>query len=132
MQRSITLFTAVPYLSKWLNEHPRKNDPRAPLWCNLQPGEDISYQIARKGVREAARRAGIFQPVNFTNFIASSASYLASHGMNQAVLEAYTGGKLGVPSPLGTLLSSAKPTTGRSRGYIVPTYQRKNWNQSPP
>ena len=94
-QRSIMLITAVPYLSQWLNDHPRKNDPGAPLWCKLQSGEEISYQMARKAVREAARRAGISKPVNFTNFRASSASYLASQGVNQAVLESHHGWKTG-------------------------------------
>lgn len=90
-QRSITLVAADSYLSRWLSDHPRQNDPTAPLWCNLQSGEEISYQMARKIPREAANRAGVDKPVTFTNFRKSSASHFASQGVNQAVLEDHHG-----------------------------------------
>ncbi|MFC3957582.1 tyrosine-type recombinase/integrase [Halovivax cerinus] len=90
-QRSITLITAVPYLNRWLSEHPRRDDSSAPLWCKLRSGEEISYQMARKIPREAADRAGVTKPVTFTNFRKSSASHLASQGVNQAVLEDHHG-----------------------------------------
>jgi integrase len=90
-QRSIMLITAVPHLNRWLSEHPRKAEDHAPLWCKLQSGEDISYQMFRKIPREAADRAGVSKPVTFTNFRKSSASHLASQGVNQAVLEDHHG-----------------------------------------
>lgn len=90
-QRSVTLFTAEPYLSQWLGSHPRRDDPTAPLWCKLQSGEEMTYQMARKIPRQAAEKAGVTKPVNFTNFRKSSASYLASKGVNQAVLEDHHG-----------------------------------------
>lgn len=94
-QRSVMLITAVPYLSRWLQDHPRRDDALAPLWCGLQDGEEISYQALRKAVREAAKRAGVTKPVNFTNFRKSSASFLASQGVNQPVLEDHHGWKRG-------------------------------------
>lgn len=90
-QRTITLITAVPYLNRWLQDHPRGDDDTAPLWCGLQSGDEVSYQMKRKAVREAAKRAEVTKPVTFTNFRKSSASYLASQGVNQAVLEAHHG-----------------------------------------
>jgi hypothetical protein len=90
-QRSIMLITAVPYLSRWLQDHPRRDDDLAPLWCGLQDWSEVSYQMLRKAVREAASRAGVTKPVTFTNFRKSSASYLASQGVNQAVLEDHHG-----------------------------------------
>ena len=96
-QRSITLITAVPYLNRWLADHPRRDDGTAPLWCGLQSGEEISYQMCRKALREAARRAEVSKPVTFTNFRKSSASYLASQGVNQAVLEDHHGWTRGSP-----------------------------------
>jgi site-specific recombinase XerC len=90
-QRSITLATGDTYLTQWLHAHPRRDDPDAPLWCKLQSGEEISYTMARKIPRAAADRAGVTKPATFTNFRKSSASYLASHGVNQAVLEEHHG-----------------------------------------
>lgn len=94
-QRSITLIPSVPHLNQWLADHPRSNDDTAPLWCKLQSGEEISYQMARKIPREAADRSDISKPVTFTNFRKSSASHLASRGVNQAVLEDHHGWKQG-------------------------------------
>ncbi|MDY6766495.1 MAG: site-specific integrase [Candidatus Nanohaloarchaea archaeon] len=90
-QRSITLIPSVPYLNRWLQDHPRRDDDTAPLWCKLQSGEEMSYQMCRKIPREAADRADVTKPVTFTNFRKSSASYLASQGVNQAVLEDHHG-----------------------------------------
>ena len=90
-QRSITLVTADPYLSRWLSEHPRRSDDSAPLWCKLKNGDEMSYQMCRKIPREAAKRADVDKPVTFTNFRKSSASYLASQGVTQPVLEEHHG-----------------------------------------
>lgn len=90
-QRSITLITAVPYLNRWLNDHPRGDESTAPLWCKLRSGEEISYQMARKIPRQAADYAGVDKPVTFTNFRKSSASFLASRGVNQPTLEDHHG-----------------------------------------
>ena len=85
------LITSVPYLNRWLSDHPRRDDSTAPLWCKLQSGEEMSYQMFRKVPREAAKWAGVSKPVTFTNFRKSSTSHLASQGVNQAVLEDHHG-----------------------------------------
>lgn len=90
-QRTITLITAVPYLNRWLDDHPRGNESTAPLWCKLRSGGEISYQMARKIPRQAADHAGVDKPVTFTNFRKSSASFLASRGVNQPTLEDHHG-----------------------------------------
>ncbi|AXG11667.1 tyrosine-type recombinase/integrase [Haloplanus rubicundus] len=90
-QRSVTLITSVPFLERWLADHPRSDDSTAPLWCKLRSGEEISYQMARKIPRQAADHAGVEKPVTFTNFRKSSASFLASRGVNQPVLEDHHG-----------------------------------------
>jgi integrase len=90
-QRTITLITAVPYLNRWLDDHPRGNESTAPLWCKLRSGKEITYQMARKIPRQAADHAGVDKPVTFTNFRKSSASFLASRGVNQPTLEDHHG-----------------------------------------
>jgi len=90
-QRSITLIPSVPYLNRWLGDHPARDNADAPLWSKLTSAEQPTYQQHRKALREAAERAGISKPVTFTNFRKSSAAYLASRGMNQAHIEDHHG-----------------------------------------
>jgi endogenous inhibitor of DNA gyrase (YacG/DUF329 family) len=47
--------------------------------------------MARKIPRQAADHAGVEKPITFTNFRKSSASFLASRGVNQPVLEDHHG-----------------------------------------
>ena len=89
-QRSVVLVPSVPFLQRWLSEHP--GDSRDdPLWSHLDRPDDLSYQALRYGIREAAREAGVEKPVSFTNLRKSSASHLARRGMSQAHLEDHHG-----------------------------------------
>ncbi|WP_018258740.1 site-specific integrase [Halomicrobium katesii] len=91
-ERSITLTTACPYLKQWLNVHPAPEQPDAPLWSKLNKPEDISYQMKLKILKKHARKADITHTdVTFTQMRKSSASYLASDGVNQAHIEDHHG-----------------------------------------
>jgi len=91
-ERSVILTTAVPYLKQWLNVHPAPEQPDAPLWSKLNKPEDISYQMKLKILKKHARKAGITHTdVTFTRMRKSSASYLASDGVNQAHIEDHHG-----------------------------------------
>jgi len=90
-QRTVTLIPSVPYLQQWLSDHPARDDPNAPLWCKLDRAEEFSYRMFTKILEGAAEKAGNDKPVTFTNFRKSSASYLASQGMNQAHIEDHHG-----------------------------------------
>lgn len=90
-QRTVTLISSVPYLNRWLQSHPRRKDETALLWCKLKTGEEMSYQMFRNILNQAAERAGITKPVTLTNFRKSSASYLASQNVNQATIEDHHG-----------------------------------------
>ena len=90
-QRTVTLIPSVPYLQRWLTDHPGRDVPDAPLWCKLDQPEEFSYRMFTKILEGAAEDAGINKPVTFTNFRKSSASYLASQGMNQAHIEDHHG-----------------------------------------
>jgi integrase len=90
-QRTVTLIPSVPYLQRWLSDHPGRDDPDAPLWCKLDRPEEFSYRMYTKILEKAADKAGVNKPVTFTNFRKSSASYLASQGMNQAHIEDHHG-----------------------------------------
>ena len=90
-QRTVTLIPSVPYLQRWLSDHPGRNDPNAPLWCKLNRPDEFSYRMFVKILEKAAAKADVNKPVTFTNFRKSSASYLASQGMNQAHIEDHHG-----------------------------------------
>ena len=90
-QRSVLLIPSTPYLNRWLKDHPRRTDSTAPLWGNLSDGSEISYQMYRKILEGAASEANVNKPVTLTNFRKSSASYLASQGLNQAHIEDHHG-----------------------------------------
>ena len=86
-QRSVTLIPSVPYLNRWLSDHPAPDDPDAPLWSKLSKPEEISYRMFNNAVKNAGKRAGVTKPVTPTNFRKSNATWLARQGMPQAFIE---------------------------------------------
>lgn len=86
-QRSIDLIPSVPYVTRWLGEHPRRNSRTAPLWCKLSDGSGISYRSYLKMFKEPAKRAGIDKPVTPTAFRKSNACWLARQGASQTLIE---------------------------------------------
>jgi integrase/recombinase XerD len=56
------IITSVPLLSAWLNMHPKKDDPSAPLWVTLgskNTFKQLSYGAVRSVLKDCAQRAGI-------------------------------------------------------------------------
>ena len=94
-QRSVTLIPAVPFLNRWLSDHPDSDDPDAPLWSKLSKADEISYRQFNNAFKDAAKRAGVDKPVTPTNFRKSNASWLARKGMPQAFIEDRQGRKRG-------------------------------------
>jgi integrase len=94
-QRDVTLIPSVPYLQRWLGDHPAAEDNTAPLWCKLSEPEELSYRGFRQIFELAAERAGVTKPTTPTNFRKSNASYLAQQGMSQPYIEDRQGRKRG-------------------------------------
>jgi integrase len=88
-QRSPVLIPSVPYVRRWLEDHP--GDGPDQLWCTLNGGDPITNNRIRDALKDAADRAGVDKPVTPTNFRKSSASYLASQNVSQAHLEDHHG-----------------------------------------
>ncbi len=66
-ERQIPLVIAAPYLKRWLEIHPRNDEPEAFVFCSLSQrnfGEAIEYQTFRKIIERAAKEAGIKKRVN--------------------------------------------------------------------
>lgn len=79
--RRIPLISSVPHIQAWLNNHPRVEKRRAPLWVNIgtrNTGEKMEYRSINKSLKQIGERAGIDKPVNPHHFRHSRATYLAS------------------------------------------------------
>jgi len=52
---------SAPSLATWLDNHPFKDDPKAPLWCRLgiRYPQMITYAASRSMIQKYARQAGI-------------------------------------------------------------------------
>lgn len=94
-QRSVSLVPSVPYLQRWINDHPEPDNPSAPLWSKLSKSEGLSYRQFKNCFEDSADRAGVKKPVTPTNFRKSNATYLARQGMGQAQIEDRQGRKRG-------------------------------------
>jgi hypothetical protein len=94
-QRSVTLVPSVPYLQRWLSDHPAPDNPDVPLWSKLSKAEGLSYRQFKNCFEDSAERAGVTKPVTPTNFRKSNATYLAREGLGQAQIEDRQGRKRG-------------------------------------
>ncbi len=52
------LIPSVPHVHRWLDAHPDRDDPDAPLWSKLHQCEEISDRMVSKILDEAADRGG--------------------------------------------------------------------------
>lgn len=91
--RRIPLLDSTPYLTDWIENHPLKENPNAPLWVgmgNVGRNERLCYPALRKLLKEAARKAGIKKSVNPHSFRHSRATRLANH-LTEAQMTQYFG-----------------------------------------
>lgn len=116
--RRVRVINAVPYLHDWLDIHPDKNNPLAPLWVSsgtmkevskkfekgeLKQGKDynnkwnhtLTYPAVRKMLVSLARKAGVERKVNPHNFRHSRATALGAAGLNQSIMNEIMGWKQG-------------------------------------
>lgn len=81
-RRRLRIISGTPYLLKWLDIHPDKENPYAPVWVNigtLNHHKQMSYEGFRKILIEAFKKAGIKKRCHPYIFRHSRASQLARH-----------------------------------------------------
>jgi hypothetical protein len=64
--KCIPLVTSSKPLLEWLEEHPRRDDPEAPLWCSLgsnYEGKRLSYTHFRLIIKRLSEKAGLKRSV---------------------------------------------------------------------
>ncbi|MGD6805892.1 MAG: tyrosine-type recombinase/integrase [Candidatus Bathyarchaeia archaeon] len=60
--KRIPLVVSCKPLMEWIEEHPCRDNPEAPLWCSLASnymGERLSYRYFRVLIKRLARKAGV-------------------------------------------------------------------------
>lgn len=67
--KGIPLTWSTGYLNQWLNVHPLKDDPDAPMWVGKHHGiQAIGYSAIHALFKRIGERAGIEKPVNPHSF----------------------------------------------------------------
>lgn len=92
--RSPLIVSSAPLLAQWLNNHPFKTDPEAPLWVRQQCTKPLPvlYQALRKLIHDYFQQAGITKRVYPHLFRHSRATYVLASGlMTEAQAKAYFG-----------------------------------------
>ena len=80
--RKIRLISSTPYLSTWMNNHPFRNDPNAPLWINIgtfKHHKMMHYRNMRQLVVNLGKTAAIGKRCNPHSFRHARATFMASH-----------------------------------------------------
>jgi len=103
-QRRIPLVSSTKYLSTWLNMHPLKDNPNAPVWIKLmnrprkvkggKPDlsmvQELSYSGVKKILESAFERAGVKKKHNAHQFRHARATSLANK-FTEAQMKEYFG-----------------------------------------
>lgn len=94
-QRTPLIVSSAPYLTQWLNNHPFRSDPEAPVWVHYQYGktaQQMKYATIRGMLIDSFRRVQITKRVYPHLFRHSRATYVLASGlMTEAQAKAYFG-----------------------------------------
>ena len=89
--RRVRLIFSAPYLREWLDNHPRKDDRDASLWCTLDKNAgQMSVSGLLNVFNRCGRKAGIEKKVNPHSFRHDRATHLAANFTEQQ-LKMYLG-----------------------------------------
>jgi len=80
--RSVRIIASAPKLAQWIDNHPLRKDPDAPLWVSLgtrDRNEALTYSAAKSMIKKLAERAGIRKRIYPHLFRHSRATHLATH-----------------------------------------------------
>ena len=87
--RRVRLIWSTPYISQWLEVHPKRDDKKAAVWLKNN-GDEMNYGTIKTQLRKIAKRAGIEKRVNPHNFRHSRSTHLASK-LTESQMDEYLG-----------------------------------------
>jgi site-specific recombinase XerD/ribosomal protein L40E len=92
-QRRVRVIASEPRLHQWIENHPFKENPDAPLWITI--GTNSRYKVwnygtAREVIKKVAKKVGIKKRVYPHLFRHSRATHLANH-LTEAQMKQYFG-----------------------------------------
>lgn len=87
--RPVRIITSVPFLTEWINKHPKKDEPESPLWITRNYTQ-MNYAAITKSLKIIAKKAGVKKRMNPHNFRHSRATYLANH-LTEAQMKEFFG-----------------------------------------
>jgi len=93
--RAVRIVASASALSAWLENHPNRDDPKAPLWVNQGTafkGLGMTYYGLRSVVQKLKERAGVKKRVHLHGFRHTSATRLA-RSLTEAEMKQYYGWK---------------------------------------
>lgn len=103
--RTVLAIECTPHVLNWLQNHPRNEDPKAPLWLGLGQVADqreraLPYRSLYAVFQRAFRRAGIRKKFNPHLFRHSRATWCVEHGWSTYELCQHFGWELdsGMPA----------------------------------
>lgn len=99
--RRIRIIASSALLAAWLDQHPMRDDPAAPVWIcwgKSNANAPMDYGTVSTMLRRVAKRAGLKKPVNPHHFRHSRASFLAKF-LTESQLKQYFGWKQGSAMP---------------------------------
>lgn len=90
--RRVRIIASAPLLASWINIHPDRENPDAPLWVTqgTRKNRHLNYRAANDTIKKIAKNAGIKKNVYPHLFRHSRATYLAKH-LTEAQMKKYFG-----------------------------------------
>jgi site-specific recombinase XerD len=93
LPRTIPLVSCMRHVATWVNYHPLKDDPEAPLWSNCKGSgsKPLLQQTANTILKSIARAAGITKRVYPHLFRACSITHKEAAGWPEQAIKAFHG-----------------------------------------
>jgi site-specific recombinase XerD len=100
--RRVRAVWSIAYLKDWLEDHPGRNDPEAPMWFNFAKKEKtlepMRYDAIRMRLNKISEKAGITKKIHPHLFRHSRCTYMANY-LTEAQMNAYFGWVQGSDMP---------------------------------
>lgn len=90
--RRVRAVWSIEYLNVWLNEHPERDNPNAPLWFKFgtEELETLRYGAIRRRLVKISEKAGIKKKIHPHLFRHSRATFMANY-LTEAQMNQYFG-----------------------------------------